>query len=152
MKSVMYLTREGLEKLKAELRMLKDTKREEIAKRIKDAREMGDISENSAYDAAREAQSLVESRISELEDIIKNAKVSNTKATGVVNVGSTVTVHIDGDEEQYVIVGAPEANPLHRKISHESPIGSALMGKKVGDKIQVDAPMGVLTYTVLKVE
>ena len=150
--NVMYLTKEGLEKLKAELKNLREVRREEIAKKIKDAREMGDISENSLYDAARSEQATVETRIAELEDILKTAKVANAKATGEVTVGSLVTVHIEGDEESYHIVGAPEADPISKKISHESPIGSALMGKKAGDKVEVEAPMGMLTYTILKVE
>lgn len=149
---IMYLTKEGLDNLKEELRQLIDVKREEVAKKIQTAREMGDLSENSLYDAAKEEQVFVEGRIAELEDIIKSAKVSTAKATGEVSVGSKVTVHIEGDEETYHLVGAPEADPIARKISHESPIGSALMGKKVGDQVEVEAPMGMLTYTVVKVE
>lgn len=148
----MYLTKEGLEKLKEELKQLIEVSREEVAKKIQIAREMGDLSENSLYDAAKEEQAFIEGRIAELEDIIKNSKVSSAKASGEIAVGSKVTVHIEGDEETYHLVGAPEADPLARKISHESPIGSALMGKKVGDKVKVEAPMGSLTYTILKVE
>jgi transcription elongation factor GreA len=151
-KNSLFLTKEGLENLKKELKTLLEDKRPEIAKRIKEAREMGDISENSEYDAARQEQSFVEGRIEELEEILKTAKISEPKRKDSVDVGCKVTVHIDGDEESFNIVGALEANPLEKKISHESPLGSALVGKKVGDKIEVDAPVGKLIYTVLKIE
>jgi transcription elongation factor GreA len=149
-----FLTKDGLQKLRDELKELLDVKRPEVANRIKSAREMGDISENSEYDAARQEQSYVEGRIAELEEIIKNAKISDSKSekAGSIGIGSKVTLHIDGDDEIYHIVGAPEANPMERKISHESPLGSALVGKKIGEKIEVEAPVGKLTYTVLKIE
>lgn len=147
-----YLTKEGLEKLQQELKNLVEVKRPEVANRIKAAREMGDISENAEYDSARQEQSFVEGRISELEDIIKNAKVTDKAAGDKVVVGSKVTVHIDGDEETFHIVGAYEANPIEKKISHESPLGSTLLGKKIGEKIEVEAPVGKLTYTILKIE
>lgn len=150
--AVMYLTKEGLEKLKAELAELINVKRLEVAKRIQEAREMGDISENSEYDAARAEQAYVEGKIAELEEVIKNAVVRDTSASDTVSVGCKVTVHVDGDRETFHIVGAPEANPVQGKISHESPLGSALVGKKIGDKIEVDAPVGKLVYTILKVE
>ena len=151
-KNNLYLTKEGLENLKSELKTLVEVKRPEMAKRIKEAREMGDISENSEYDAARQEQSFIEGRIEELEEILKTAKISDPKKKDSVDVGCRVTVHIDGDEESFHIVGALEANPLEKKISHESPLGSALVGKKVGDKIEVEAPVGKLIYTVLKIE
>ncbi len=149
---ILYVTKEGLAKLKAELKELIEEKRPEVAKRILAARENGDISENAEYDSARQEQSYVEGRISELEEIIKNAKLTENEAKkDNVIVGSVVTVHIDGDEETFHIVGAPEANPLEKKISHESPLGQALMGKKVGDKIDVEAPVGKLIYTIKKI-
>lgn len=147
-----FITKDGLDKLKAELKELVNAKRPEVAKRIKAAREMGDISENAEYDAARQEQSYIEGRIAELEDIIKSAKISDTKKKDAIDVGCMVTVHIDGEKETFHIVGAPEADPLEKKISHESPLGTALLGKKVGEKIKVEAPIGKLTYTVLKVE
>lgn len=147
----LYITKEGLEKLKAELKELVEVKRPEIAQRIQDAREMGDISENAAYDEAKREQAFVEGRISELEEIIKTSKVADTVANGAIMVGSKVVLHIEGEEEEYHIVGAPEANPLERKISHESPLGASLLGKKVGDTIQVEAPVGMLTYRILKI-
>jgi transcription elongation factor GreA len=151
-KDAVYITKEGLKKLKSELAVLVDEKRPEIAKKIKEAREMGDISENSAYDDARQEQAFIEGRIEELEEIIKNAVIREVKAKDSVDVGAKVVVHIEGDEEEFHIVGATEADPLNRKISHESPLGSALLGKKVGEKIKVEAPVGDLTYTVLKIE
>jgi transcription elongation factor GreA len=151
--NTLYVTKEGLEKLRSELNDLVNVKRPEIAQRIKDAREMGDISENSEYDAARQEQSYIEGRISELEEVIKTAKVNEGGANkSIVGIGCKVTVHIDGSEDIFHIVGAPEANPLQKKISHESPLGSALVGKKIGDKIEVDAPIGKLIYTIQKIE
>lgn len=147
------LTKEGLEKLKVELKELLEAKRPEVAKRIQTARENGDISENAEYDSARLEQSTVESRIGELEEIIRNAKVSDVKIDkDVVGLGAKVTVHIDGDEDTFHLVGAPEANPSEKKISHESPLGIALLGKKVGEKVGVDAPVGKLTYTIKRID
>ena len=147
----LYITKDGLKKLKDELAELVDSKRPEIAQKIKEAREMGDISENAAYDEAKREQAFIEGRIAELEEIIKNSKVAEEVAAGVVVVGSKVTLHIEGDEEEFHIVGAPEADPALRKISHESPLGEALLGRKVGEKVEVEAPIGKLTYTVLKI-
>ena len=147
-----YITKDGLKKLKDELKELVEVKRPEIAQQIKEAREMGDISENAAYDEAKREQSFIEGKIAELEDIIKTSKVATEVTNGAIVVGSKVKVHIEGDEEEFHIVGAPEANPLEKKISHESPLGSALLGKKVGDKIDVEAPIGKLSYTVLKIK
>ncbi|OGC38728.1 transcription elongation factor GreA [candidate division WWE3 bacterium RBG_13_37_7] len=148
----LILTKEGLENLKSELKELTEVKRPQNIKTIKEAREMGDISENSMYDAAREEQSFIEGRIAELEEIIRSAKITECISNGTINVGSKVTVHIDGSEEVFYIVGAPEADPINKKISHESPLGTALLGKKPGDKIEVEAPMGKLIYTVLKID
>ncbi|MBT6401668.1 transcription elongation factor GreA [candidate division WWE3 bacterium] len=145
-----YLTKEGLGELKTELKELTDTKRTEVALRIKNARDMGDLSENAEYHSAKEEQAFVEGRIAELEDIIKNSKVQEI-ATGEISVGAKVTVHIDGGEQTFHLVGAPEANPIEGKISHESPLGSQLMGKKVGDSFDVEAPVGKLTYTIKKI-
>lgn len=147
-----FMTKDGLETLKAELKELIEVKRPEIAKRIQNARENGDISENAEYDAARQEQSYVEGRIAELEDIVRNAKVSAPKTENSVDLGCKVTVHIDGTEETFHMVGAPEANPLQKKISHQSPLGVALLGKKVGDKVEVQVPVGNLTYTILRIE
>ena len=147
-----YVTADGLQNLKDELKELTEVKRYEVAKRIKQARENGDISENAEYDAARQEQGFVEGRIAELEDILKNVVVSDIRDKSKVFVGAKVTVHVDGEEEAFFIVGAPEANPVQKKISHESPLGSCLMGKKIGDKILVEAPVGNITYTILNIE
>lgn len=153
-KQTLVLTKEGLEKIKNEFTNLVDVKRPEIAKRIQDAREMGDISENSEYDAAKQEQAFIEGRISEIEEILKNATVTDGSKSHKesVDVGAKVTVHINSQDDTFYIVGAPEADPTANKISHESPLGSALMGKKVGEKIEVEAPVGKLTYTILKIE
>ncbi len=150
--NAVYLTKEGLEKLRDELEELTEVKRPFIAKRIKSARDMGDTSENAEYAAAREEQAFVEGRIAELSEIIKRAKVSEHSGDGTVYVGAKVVVHIDGEEEEFHIVGAPEADPIKKKISHESPLGKALLGKRIGDKIEVEAPIGRLTYTILKIK
>lgn len=155
MSDAIYLTKEGLEGLKLELQQLIEVKRPEVAEKIKEAREMGDISENAAWDVARQEQAFVEGRIAELEEIIKSAVVNDDMAKSKkdqVMVGAKVTVHVDGEEEIFQIVGAPEADPMQRKISHESPLGSNLLGKKIGEKIEVDAPIGTLTYTILNIE
>ncbi|KKS07043.1 transcription elongation factor GreA [candidate division WWE3 bacterium RIFOXYD1_FULL_43_17] len=152
-KDVIYVTKEGLAKLKAELAELSDVKRTEVAQRIKEAREMGDISENSEYDAAKQEQSYIEGRISELEEVIKTSQISSDMTKkDVIGVGARVKIQVDSEEIEYHIVGAPEANPLEKKISHESPLGSALVGKRVGEKIEVEAPMGKLLYTILKID
>lgn len=147
----LYITKEGLLKLKEELKELVEVKRPAVAIDIQQAREMGDISENAAYDEAKREQAFIEGRISELEEIIKSAKVAKQGDNGFIVVGSKVVVHIDGDEEEFHIVGAPEANPLEGKISHESPLGASLLGKKVGDKVEVEAPIGKLKYTILNI-
>ena len=148
----LLLTQEGLNKIKNELKDLIENKRPEIAKRIQDAREMGDISENSEYDAAKQEQAYVEGRIAELEEIVKNAKTSEIRMDDQVGVGCKVTVHMESSDDTFYIVGTPEADPLANKISHESPLGSALLGKRVGEKVEFEAPVGKLIYTVLKIE
>jgi transcription elongation factor GreA len=148
----LYLTKEGLEKLKAELHELKEVKRPKNIDMIKEAREMGDISENAMYDAAREEQGFIEGRITELEEILRTAVITETTKKGIIGVGSKVTVHIDGGEETFHIVGAPEADPINKKISHESPLGVSMLGKKIGEQVEVEAPMGKLKYTILKID
>ncbi len=152
MSKTVYITKKGLEKLREELKELTEEKRPAVARRIKEAREMGDISENAEYDAARQEQAFVEGRISELEEVIKNAKVvEENKEKNIVHVGAKVTVHIEGDEETFEIVGAQEADPTENRISHESPLGSSMVGKKVGETFEVEAPIGKLTYKILKI-
>jgi transcription elongation factor GreA len=147
------LTPEGLEKMKEEYEELTGKRRQEIALRIQKARELGDLTENAEYDAAREEQAAVEGRIAELEEMIKKAEVvKNSKEhPDKVDVGCKVRVHLEGEDTEFQIVGAPEADPSSGKISHESPLGQALLGKKVGEKIEVDAPVGKLIYKILDI-
>lgn len=148
----LYLTAEGLKKLKDELDDLITNKRPEAVDRLKQARSLGDLSENSLYDQAKANQSFVEGRIQELETIVEKAKILEHSApNGEVGLGSQVLVHIDGDEETFSIVGEPEADPSNAKISHTSPLGQALMGKKVNEEVQVEAPVGNITYRILKI-
>ena len=146
------LTPEGLEKIKKEYKELTGSRRKEIAERIQKARELGDLTENAEYDAAREEQATVEGRIAELEELMKRAEVvKNNKCPVQIDVGCRVRVHLEGRDEEFQIVGAPEADPSSGKISHESPLGQALLGKKVGDKIEVNAPVGKLIYKILDI-
>lgn len=149
------LTPEGLQKLEEELDHLKVVKRQEIAERIKEARTFGDISENAEYDEAKNAQAELELRIEKLENILKFAIIVDDDdiPKGVVYVGSIVKVKNldDKQEETFEIVGAREADPFNQKISHESPIGAALMGKKKGESVEVIAPGGKLHYKVVSI-
>lgn len=147
-----YLTSQGLAKVKDELDYLINTKRKEIAQRIERAKELGDLSENAEYAAAKEEQGFTEGRIAELDNLARTAVVvSNRGPVGVVRVGSKVKVKIDGEERGYEIVGANEADPLTGKISNESPLGQALIGHKKGDKFVVQAPRGPKEYEILEV-
>ncbi len=151
-KNEFHLTAEGIEALKSELKELTTTKRAEIAERLKEAKADGDLSENAMWDAARDEQSFIEGRISEIEHILKHATVIEAKKGGHVSLGSTVHVELEDGQQRYVIVGSTEANPDQGRISDESPIGKALLGKKPGDEVQVNVPSGVLTYKITKVE
>lgn len=151
-KEKVYLTREGLKSLQEEHDSLIDVRRKEVAEKLRKARELGDVSENAAYDAARDEQAFIEGRVAELEDILKRVEVVKNAGAGKIAIGSTVQVHLDGDEQEFKIVGAHEADPTAGKISHESPLGQSLLGKKVGDKIEVEAPVGKLTYCILKIK
>jgi transcription elongation factor GreA len=149
------VTQDGLERLKAELEELKEIKRPAIAAIVAEARSHGDLRENAAYDVARIDQMMNEKRISDLEALVKNAQVideSKSSTKDVVMLGSTVVVDFEGDEETYRIVGAIEAKPARGLISNESPIGKALLGKRVGQQAQVAAPGGVSTLTILRIE
>ncbi|HZW04849.1 MAG TPA: transcription elongation factor GreA [Anaerolineaceae bacterium] len=150
-----FLTREGYQKLQDELEFLRTQKRQEIAQRLHEAMEGGELIENAEYEAAKNEQAFVEGRIKELEILLATARiVEDTPGAGVIQVGSHVTIQEEGldDEECYIIVGAAEANPSSGRISNESPLGRALMNKQAGDKVQVDAPAGSFTVHVLKVE
>lgn len=152
-KDQIFLTKEGLKKLQGEYEHLATIKRKEIAERIRTAREMGDVSENAEYNAAREEQGFVEGRIAELEEILGGAEVADEEKTdGAVKVGSRVGVVIDGEEDTYTIVGSVEAAPEYNKISYESPVGKALLGKKVGDEVEVKLPDATLCYKVREVK
>ncbi|MBO5247306.1 MAG: transcription elongation factor GreA [Eubacterium sp.] len=150
------LTYEGLQKLEEELQDLKVVKRREIAQKIKEAREQGDLSENAEYDAAKDEQRDIEARIEEIENILKNAEVVVEDEVDLdkISVGCMVRIlDIEFDEElEYKIVGSTEANSLKGKISNESPLGRALIGSVVGDIVKVDAPVGELSYKVLAIQ
>lgn len=148
MKKTYQLTAEGRKELEAELENLK-SRRGAIADKIAAARDYGDLSENAEYDAARDEQGLVETRIAEIEDILLNAEELKPRRSSSVSLGSTVTLSGSGREVQYRIVGPVEANPLEGKISNESPIGQALMGKKVGEQVSITTPKSTIEYSVI---
>lgn len=148
------LTREGLDGLKKEYDELVKVKRPVAVARLASARDLGDLTENSEYSAARQDLAFIDGRMAELEEILHGAKLisSSHGNKGKVDLGCKVTLHIDGKKEVFMIVGEWEANPAQKKISHASPLGQALLGKKVGDKVEVEAPAGKITYTILEIE
>ena len=150
-----FLTPEGLEKIKQELNELKTVKRPALIKRIQEAKELGDLSENADYQSAKEEQSFVEGKIMELENIIKNATVvKKKKNNSVVGINCAVTIKDKNNREfTYTITGSDEADPSQGKISHESPIGEALMGKKAGGEISIKTPNGeIKKFKIIKIE
>jgi transcription elongation factor GreA len=150
-----FLTREGYNKLQEELEFLRTKKREEIANRLHEAMEGGELIENAEYEAAKNEQAFVEGRIKELEILLATARIIDGGGQGsdTVQVGSTVTIREeDLEPEIYTIVGAAEANPVNGKISNESPLGRALLNRKTGETVQVDAPAGSFTVEIIKVE
>src|ERR1700755_2627305 len=146
MQKDVILTPDGLEKLKQEIEYLQTNKRREVAERIKEAREFGDISENSEYDDAKNEQMMLEQKIAQLEERLRSAQVIDASelSTDIVRVGVTVNVKDEktGDSDKYTIVGSAEANPSERKLSNESPVGKALIGHKRGDTVDVSLPSG----------
>ncbi len=154
-KKEVVLTQEGLKKMEEELEYLKSVKRREIAERIKQAIDFGDISENSEYDEAKNEQAFIEARIALLEEKLRNAKLIDELdiTTDVVSVGSKVKLKdLDtGDIFEYTIVGSAETNPLENKISNESPVGSALIGKKKGSLVEALAPVGKVRYEIIDI-
>lgn len=150
MKKIYQITEEGKRELEAELAELK-SRRGEIADKIAEARDYGDLSENAEYDAAREEQGLVESRIAEIEDILLNAEIIKNGKGSTVSLGSKVELKTGSKSVTYSVVGPVEADPLEGKISNESPIGEALMGKKVGETATITTPKGDITYEIVKV-
>ncbi|OLZ09174.1 transcription elongation factor GreA [Sulfobacillus thermosulfidooxidans] len=151
----LLVSEEGLKKLESELEYLKTVRRHEISERIKTAREFGDISENSEYEDAKNEQAFVEGRIQTIEKMLRQAKVVNSDNADptAVHIGSVVTVKdLEEDfEEEYTVVGAAEADPNKNHISNESPVGKALMGAKVGQIVEVSAPVGKIRMQVMKI-
>ncbi len=148
-----YLSQEGIETIKKELQELKTKKRQEIAKRLQEAKDLGDLSENAEYFEAKEAQSFNESHIIELEKLLKNVVVIETSnEEDIVKVGSTIKVKSNNGAEIFNIVGSAEAKPQEGKISNESPIGRAFLGRKIGDEIEIKTPSGITKYKIIKIE
>ena len=146
------LTAEGYLELETELKELKEVKRPEVIKALKEARALGDLSENSDYDAARNDQAQLEGRIKELEYKLEHCNIAENHEDGVVAIGSVVTIEYDdGEVDEYKIVGSLEADPFENKISNESPIGKAIMDKKVGDTISVESPNGSYDIKIVKI-
>lgn len=151
-----FLTREGMRKLEAELHHLKSVRRKEVADRIKEAREYGDIVENSEYDDAKNEQAFVEGRIKDLEKLLRNVQIIEEEGdTGnnEVKIGSTVELKDleSGEKFTYTLVGSAEADPSENKISNESPVGSAILGRKAGEKVEVEVPAGIIEYEIINI-
>ncbi|MDD6093226.1 MAG: transcription elongation factor GreA [Bacilli bacterium] len=155
MSNKVYLTNEGFLEIEEELNYLKEVKRPEVIKALKDARALGDLSENADYDAARNEQAKVEGRILELEKLLEVAELIEKRDNDKVGLGATVKIMYDGDEddtEEYRIVGSKEADPSNNKISNESPLAKAIMGAKVGDTCTVESPNGNYEVEVLEIK
>ncbi len=148
------LTKDGLEHLKKEYNELTSVKRPGLIARLTKAREEGDLSENSDYAAAREDLAFVDGRIAELEEVLHGAKLVKIsgKSKSHIDVGCTVRLTINGKKETFTIVGEWEANPSQKKISNSSPLGKSLIGKKVGEQVEVEAPVGKIVYKILGIE
>lgn len=147
-----FITADGLEKLRDELQQLKTVKRREIAQRIQEAKELGDLSENAEYVEAKNEQAFVEGRVAELEATVKNAVIiQDVKNAEQVRVGSKVTLKTDGKQLTYTIVGSNESDPKNGRISNESPLGQAFIGKRVGEVVDISVPMGTRTFTVVSI-
>jgi transcription elongation factor GreA len=150
--SPVYVTKEKLEDLKKELTELKTVKRQEVADMLRQAKDYGDLSENSAYTEAREAQNQLEMKISELEEMVKNAQIISQQEGGqYVVVGSTLTVKKDGKQYTYTIVGSEEADPISGKISNESPLGKAFLGHAIDDEVIAHIPTGQVAYKIVDI-
>jgi len=150
MKKQYQITAEGKKELEKELEGLK-SRRGDVAEKIAEARDFGDLSENAEYDAAREEQGLLETRIAEIEDILNNADIIKASSKTTIGLGSRVELTTDGKTMTYTIVGPVEADPIEGRISNESPIGVALFGKKVDDAVTISTPKGDVTYTVSQI-
>jgi transcription elongation factor GreA len=149
--NTIYVTKEGYDKLKKELDELKGVRRKEIAQRIEIAKDMGDLSENAEYHEAKDEQGFIEGRIAELEVVLPNAVIIEAGGDGCIGVGNTVRVSAKGKEKEYTIVGANEADPIAGRISNESPLGQAFIGKCAGDTVEVKAPSGKMIYAIIEV-
>lgn len=149
-----YLTKEKFAELEKELAYLKADRRKEVAEHLEYAKKLGDLSENAEYHQAREEQAEVEDRINRLENLLKNAKITEKHGGDIVTIGSTVRVEREGDNKSmiYIIVGSEEADTAQGKISNLSPIGSALLGHKEGDVVTVNTPKGTAKYTIAKLK
>lgn len=150
MKKQYQITQEGKQELEAELQELK-ARRGAVADKISEARDFGDLSENAEYDAAREEQGLLETRIAEIEEIVTNAEIIKATKKSTIGLGSHVTIKSGAKTFEYTIVGPVEADPLEGKVSNESPIGMALYGKKVDDQITITTPKGDTTYKIVSI-
>lgn len=154
-KNQVFLTKQGLKDLDGELKLLIAKKRPDLVKRVATARSFGDLSENTEYTNAREELAFVEGRIDELEELIAKAKLINLKdrksANGEIELGCKVSLSVNGEKHTYEVVGEWEADPVKKKISHNSPLGKALLGKKKGDKVEIEAPAGKVLYEIQKV-
>ncbi|MEK7535092.1 MAG: transcription elongation factor GreA [Patescibacteria group bacterium] len=153
-KKDILITEEGLENLKNELQELLTVRRPEVISRIKGAKELGDLSENAEYSAAKEEQSFIEGRIQELEEIIKHAKIAASSAdcNGTINIGCFVTVLVEGEEDKFELVGPTESDPAKGKISVDSPVGKALLGHKAKETVSVETPDGKIQYKIILVD
>lgn len=151
-----YLTKEGLQRLKQEFAHMKTVARKEVIERIAEARELGDLRENAEYAEAKDDQAMLESKILEYESMIKNAviidEIQSRSGTAHVQIGATVTVKYDSQQASYQIVGSEEADPLARRISNESPLGRAFLGKRVGEKVLVKVPRGDFEYVIVDIK
>src|SRR3989304_2219831 len=149
-----YLTKEGSAELKKEYDELVNVKRVDVLTRVAQSRNMGDLSENAEYVASRAELTFIDGRIDELEIILKQAVIiRDTKTSNhAIKLGSTVTLHVNGKKEIFTVVGEWEADPENKKISHESPLGKVLLGKRVGEKVQVEAPAGKITYAIISIK
>jgi len=155
-KKQIFLTKEGLVELKKEYEELTRSKRPASVERVAVARSQGDLAENSEYSAARDELSFIDGRIEELEELLRHAalirEAGGKKGKGEVKLGSKITVAINGKKEMFTLVGEWEADPTERKISHDSPLGKALIGKMIGDKVEVTAPAGKILYAIVSID
>lgn len=152
MKKIQF-TQDGYDNLKKEYEELVQIKKPAAVERLSKARAMGDLSENSEYTAAKEDLVFVDGRTRELEEVLKNAEIiSGHTSTNVVEIGNTIVVEQNGEKDTFMIVGEFEADPQQKKLSHTSPIGKALLGKRIGDKIEVTVPVGTITYKITEIK